>query len=735
MQQKNIIALLLTLTVNTSYSMKPCLPGTAESSNNSNSKRSYKDSDSTDSADNKRKTSDKDSDSTDNNEDSDSTDIPDNTDSELEKDDSETKKNDSTLKKVIASLKKTIARVKKKNSKLKADNSELKKVADSKSQQKESTNMLEAIENGNWEKYGKALKNGADINATNNKNVPAIICAISKIEENSRDRKRILDDLLANPNLIIDYRDADQKTALHLAALTIPTCYTDSFEKLVKKMGSAISSEDARGNTALHYVAFLEKMTFLKILLANGANANAQNRFNTNPLHIAALQGYLKAVQELYEHGAMINTKGGCETRWQCEYELFGNDSTKKGSHTESTDSTPLHAATARSKRQIIDFLLAHFVDTSALNGSGKTAVALAKGKTVARRNKKYKGPTDVSRVLRYETSRAIEKLLSNSCPSPFVKTKFEELTRVKEINGIKNLNEQIIKKSPNNTRLAAYSKKQETAENFADIKSINPKYSLSVADYPINKYLASIYPAYFYRTKDEYDNTPLHYAAFFGTPSLTEKILNKKVNVNARNKFGTTPLQMAVIRGDKKIIELLLKYGADQEILSGCEKATTCIREFGEKDKEIKIASTLSTALHAAVRSGNPEIVELLLQYTNNPANITTKNGNGKTIFDLAEQRYYSLLRKIKEWRKLTRKETFEYIKKTPPDDYMVLSYKKAEKICDLLGKKHPQFQPLKTGKNLIYMADNPTNKKTGRYPGHKQVSKRLYEYTRRHR
>ncbi len=65
--------------------------------------------------------------------------------------------------------------------------------------------------------------------------------------------------------------------------------------------------------------------------------------------------------------------------------------------------------------------------------------------------------------------------------------------------------------------------------------------------------------------SKDEqYGQTPLHIAAFYGHKDVAEFLLANKADVNARAKNGSTPLHLAAGRGNKEIVELLLANKAE---------------------------------------------------------------------------------------------------------------------------------------------------------------------------
>jgi ankyrin repeat protein len=117
------------------------------------------------------------------------------------------------------------------------------------------------------------------------------------------------------------------------------------------------------------------------------------------------------------------------------------------------------------------------------------------------------------------------------------------------------------------------------------------------------------------YKLLDNSGLSVLHYGVDGGNlDAIRYLLLDPDVDINARdNPSGWTPLmRVASINGNKNIAEVLIKEGADVNLL----------------DKENK------SALMIAVINGNQPLVETLIE---NGADLYIKNEYGKTPFEMA--------------------------------------------------------------------------------------------------
>lgn len=98
---------------------------------------------------------------------------------------------------------------------------------------------------------------------------------------------------------------------------------------------------------------------------------------------------------------------------------------------------------------------------------------------------------------------------------------------------------------------------------------------------------------------------TALHYAARSGSVDVCNLLLQYSANVNVTTKAGlATPLQRAALAGKEKVVELLLKRGADPKL----------------QDVDGR------TALHRAAEAGHIGVVKYLCQFCPELVNIRDK-------------------------------------------------------------------------------------------------------------
>lgn len=86
--------------------------------------------------------------------------------------------------------------------------------------------------------------------------------------------------------------------------------------------------------------------------------------------------------------------------------------------------------------------------------------------------------------------------------------------------------------------------------------------------------------------------NTPLHWAASFAQVEMVECLCKHGADVHAINTAGCSPLHDAVVRGNRDIVYVLLKYGADATLQISCGKyaGKSCYDLAAEKPAVLEI-------------------------------------------------------------------------------------------------------------------------------------------------
>ncbi|MEG4215943.1 ankyrin repeat domain-containing protein [Microcoleus sp. Pol14C6] len=138
---------------------------------------------------------------------------------------------------------------------------------------------------------------------------------------------------------------------------------------------------------------------------------------------------------------------------------------------------------------------------------------------------------------------------------------------------------------------------------------------------------------------RDSKQRTPLHYAA---TKEVAALLM---LDVNARDKFGNTPLHLAVDRGSQDIAELLIANGARVNVRNA-KGQTPLYRAIAIGHNEIaallinngtdvnNIDGSGTTPLHKAAHYGNVKILKLLIA---KGAEINIQDNQIKTPLDIA--------------------------------------------------------------------------------------------------
>jgi hypothetical protein len=74
-------------------------------------------------------------------------------------------------------------------------------------------------------------------------------------------------------------------------------------------------------------------------------------------------------------------------------------------------------------------------------------------------------------------------------------------------------------------------------------------------------------------KAENRFNNTALHFAAYYGQEEVVAELIKRGAEVNAQNRNGNTPLHDAITSGNPAVIKLLLKSGADASVRNSAGK------------------------------------------------------------------------------------------------------------------------------------------------------------------
>jgi len=214
-----------------------------------------------------------------------------------------------------------------------------------------------------------------------------------------------------------------------------------------------------------------------------------------------------------------------------------------------------------------------------------------------------------------------------------------------KLINTIENIDE--IRDIYGNS-LLHYAAREENTEliNLLIEKGADPLLQNERGETPLhwavaNAEVVSLLVKYDVDVKDRDGRTPLHWAVKFGNRDAVEILLRHGASVDATDKYGFTPLKLALFEGSPKhiqIAKLLIEHGADVKSafhMAVYTGSADLVKLFLEKGADIDAQDNNGdTALHIATRRGYLDVVKVLLEHG---ANANLRNKFGETPLDIA--------------------------------------------------------------------------------------------------
>lgn len=310
--------------------------------------------------------------------------------------------------------------------------------------------------------------------------------------------------------------------------------------------GADVNAKDTLGNPYLYLAAHHAKPEIVKILLENGANANAKNGSGHTPLHFATNP---EIVKMLIKNGADVNAKndvGETPVKYTSDTEII---KLLKDAGAKLDIKSSLYPLVVSNNYILLKEMLDAGADINAKDENGQAPLFW----TIHPKN------LDMAKFLLENGADVNIKDDYGATPLMFASS-----SRNPEMT------EFLLKKGAdvNAKSKDGYTALQTLVFSYGDYRSPVKYDEKSTAE--IAKLLLDADADANLKRKrfnNEQEMSPLHYAMLIGSAEIAKVLVEGGANVNEQDYFGVTPLMWASASGYTDIVKLLIEKGADVNI------------------------------------------------------------------------------------------------------------------------------------------------------------------------
>uniref|UniRef100_A0A8C7LKE9 Ankyrin 1 n=1 Tax=Oncorhynchus kisutch TaxID=8019 RepID=A0A8C7LKE9_ONCKI len=460
------------------------------------------------------------------------------------------------------------------------------------------TSFLRAARSGNLDKALDHIKNGIDINTSNQNGLNGLHLASKEGHV-----KMVLG--LLHAGIVLETTTKKGNTALHIAALA-------GQEKVVAELvnyGANVNSQSQKGFSPLYMAAQENHLEVVKFLLENGANQSLPTEDGFTPLAVALQQGHENVVALLINYG----TKG--KVRLPALHIAARNDDTRTAAVLLQNDPnpdvlsktgfTPLHIAAHYENLSVAQLLINRGANVNYTPKNGITPVHIAsrRGNAIMVRLLLDRGAQidAMTKVLSYTNGLSPIHMAAQGDHMDCVRQLLQYNAEIDDIT-LDHLTPLHVAAHCGHHRMAKVLLDKGAKANARALNGFTPLHIACKKNHMrsmdlLLKHSASL------EAVTESGLTPLHVAAFMGHLNIVKNLLHRGASPNASNVKVETPLHMASRAGHCEVAQFLLQNTAQVDAKA--------------KDDQ--------TPLHCAARMGHKELVKLLLEHKANPDSATT--------------------------------------------------------------------------------------------------------------
>ncbi|CAL1682579.1 unnamed protein product [Lasius platythorax] len=412
--------------------------------------------------------------------------------------------------------------------------------------------------------------------------------------------------LLTNGSKVNSKNKTPSNTPLHFAVINGDI----EIVKLLLDSDANIDAKNQYGRTPFHNAVESKKMEIIELLLNRGADVNARNINSITPLHLAVEKGSNEEIIKLLlSRGANVDAKGYLQN---VEHLL------KHGAHVNSAYTstsregyTPLHLAVEKGSEEIIKLLLSRGanVDAKGIDGITSLHIAAERGylqivehllKRGAHVNSVYtstsrEGYTPLHLAVEKDSEEIIKLLLSRGAN-----------VDAKGKDGITSLH---IAVERGYLQIVEHLLKHEAYVNFAYTSTSREGYTpLYLAVEKGHEKVVKLLLEYGANV-DAQDKDVCSYGKEYD--KIVANLLQYGFTVNPEDVNNRTLLHAAVEKGYLEIVQELLKYGTDVNMLYNSRKGFMPLRiaTKNKQEKVIKLAISCRADVNVTDEIGNTRV------------------------------------------------------------------------------------------------------------------------------